>query len=173
MPKTVAKYNMNASTETEEFRWTEHYLLGFGEMDATHREFVEVVAALQRAADGDQLAALDVFIAHAQAHFGAEDRWMTETEFPPSDCHIEEHAAVMKSAHEVREVVATQGRYDIGRSFAAELQRWFPGHADYLDSALAAWMVKRQTGGRPVVLKRNLGLRASDEAPAAPTGTSG
>ena len=40
----------------------------------------------------------------------------------------------------------------IGRDFAAELERWFPGHADYLDSALAAWMCKRQFGGKPVVL---------------------
>lgn len=153
---------MEQSTTTEEFVWTEQYLLGFGEMDATHKEFVETVAALQRAPDDTFLAALDQFIDHAKAHFGTEDRWMTETGFPPADCHIDEHAAVLKSAHEVREVVAEQRRFDIGRSFAAELQRWFPGHADYLDSALAAWMVKRQTGGRPVVLKRNLGLRAAD-----------
>lgn len=137
------------------FVWRDEYLLGMPEMDSTHQAFVEVVAALLQAPDDEQLAALDRFIEHAQAHFGEEDRWMAETSFPPADCHVQEHAAVLKSAHEVREVV-TQGRFDIGRSFAAELQRWFPGHADYLDSALAAWMVKRRHGGKPIVLKRGL-----------------
>jgi hemerythrin len=113
------------------------------------------------APDDQQLAALDHFIEHAKSHFGEEDRWMAETGFPPADCHVQEHAAVLKSALEVREVVL-QGRFDIGRSFAAELQRWFPGHADYLDSALAAWMVKRRHGGKPIVLKRGLAALAKN-----------
>jgi len=45
-----------------------------------------------------------------------------------------------------------RGDLAIGRAFAAELERWFPGHADYLDSALAAWLCKRRFGGKPVVL---------------------
>ena len=65
----------------------------------------------------------------------------------------DEHAAVMRSVAEVRERVA-QGDIAVGRSLAQELARWFPGHADYLDSALAAWMCKRQFGGKPVVLQR-------------------
>ncbi|KWT98735.1 hypothetical protein APY03_0047 [Variovorax sp. WDL1] len=32
-------------------------------------------------------------------------------------------------------------------------------HADYLDSALAAWMCKQQFGGKPVVLHRPGGAR--------------
>lgn len=153
--------NLKVSADIVDFVWSDRYLLGFGEMDATHREFVDVVAALRNASDAGFLAALDVFIAHAQSHFGAEDQWMTETGFPPADCHMEEHAAVLKSAHEVRERVVLED-YSVGRSFAAELQRWFPGHADYLDSALAAWMVKRRHGGKPVVLKRNLGLKSGE-----------
>ena len=49
-------------------------------------------------------------------------------------------------------VLALPGSESGARDFAAELERWFPGHADYLDSALAAWMCKRQFGGKPVVL---------------------
>lgn len=141
--------------EIEEFAWTDQFLLGFGEMDKTHQEFVTVVWALQSCADQDFLAALDRFTRHAKEHFGEEDRWMSETDFPARDCHIEEHAAVMKSAQEVRERVV-QGDVAIGRDFAAELRRWFPGHADYLDSALAHWMVKRRLGGKPVVIRRKI-----------------
>jgi hypothetical protein len=40
-----------------------------------------------------------------------------------------------------------------------ELIQWFPSHADHLDSALAHWISKLRTGGRPVVLRRSLHLR--------------
>jgi hemerythrin len=56
---------------------------------------------------------------------------------------------------EVREGLAA-GRLDVAvvQDLAQHLFMWFPGHADYLDSALAAWMSKRQYGGQPVVLRR-------------------
>ncbi|HVZ46546.1 MAG TPA: hypothetical protein VHA82_22255 [Ramlibacter sp.] len=78
---------------------------------------------------------------------------MSETDFPPRDCHIDEHAAVLKSSAEVLEL-ARSGDVRHAPSFVAELARWFPGHADYLDSALAAWMCKRQFGGKPVVFHK-------------------
>lgn len=140
-----------------DFAWSDAFLLGFTEMDATHQEFVQVVRALLDATPEPEVLTqrMQAFIAHAERHFGEEDGWMRETEFPARDCHIDEHAAVMRSAHEVLE------RAEIGdartvRSFAEELVKWFPGHADYLDSALAAWMVKRRHGARPLVLRRNV-----------------
>jgi hemerythrin len=60
----------------------------------------------------------------------------------------------MQSVREVMERVEA-GELHHARSLAAELARWFPGHADYLDSALAHWMVKRRHGGKPVVLRRS------------------
>lgn len=138
--------------------WSDALLLGYGPMDTVHEEFVQVVRHLLSCADDGVPEALDAFIAHAEAHFGEEDRWMRETAFPARDCHIDEHAAVMKSAHEVRELVQ-RGERAIARDFAGELARWFPGHADYLDSALAHWMFKRQHAGKPVVLRRDLVMR--------------
>lgn len=139
-----------------EFAWGDNFLLGYIPMDNTHREFVETVAAMLAAEDAAFGAALEAFIAHAQRHFGEEDAWMRETDFPAAGCHIDEHAAVMKSALEVRERVQA-GDFATGRDFARELVKWFPGHADYLDSALAAWMVKRQHGARPIVIRRSIG----------------
>ncbi|MDQ2765147.1 MAG: hypothetical protein M3Y22_17220 [Pseudomonadota bacterium] len=68
---------------------------------------------------------------------------------------MNEHAAVLRSATAVEPLVAA-GQPAVGRAFVAELARWFPGHANYLDSALAAWMCKRQFGARPVVLHRGM-----------------
>lgn len=138
--------------------WHDGLLLGYGPMDTVHREFVDCVQALQRAADDQLPAALDAFEAHAQAHFGDEDRWMIETDFPARECHINEHAAVLKSVRGVRALLA-QGRTDPCRRLARELASWFPGHADYLDAALAHWLCKQRLGGKPVVIRRDLGTR--------------
>ena len=46
-------------------------------------------------------AAFELMRANLRAHFAAEDEWMRETDFPARDCHIDEHAAVLRSADEV------------------------------------------------------------------------
>lgn len=135
--------------------WTDGLLLGHAAMDRTHREFVEVVQAMIDGADADLAAGLRAFIAHASGHFGEEDQAMAASAFPAADCHVDEHAAVLRSAHEVLALVAA-GNVTIGREFAAELARWFPSHVAHLDSALAHWLVKRRHGGAPVVLRREL-----------------
>ena len=138
--------------------WSDEYLLGYGPMDATHREFVDIVHALLSCDDAGFAAHLDAFARHAEAHFREEDGWMEKTDFPPRECHVDEHAAVLKSVYQVIEVVK-QGDVAEGRRLAAALAGWFPGHAFHLDSALAHWMVKRSLGGKPVVLRRNVVAR--------------
>jgi hemerythrin len=143
---------------TEDFEWTDKFILGYRPMDDMHQEFVEIVSKMVQAADHELPGALDEFAQHAKAHFDLENQLMVETEFPPRDCHIDEHAAVMKSVEEVMALVR-EGQFEIGRSLIAELVQWFPSHTDHLDSALAHWMCKRSLGGKPVVLRRNLQLR--------------
>ena len=140
------------------FVWTDAYALGFSQMDDTHHEFIECVDALLNAADADFAKALDAFAEHAEKHFDQEAVWMKTTDFPATDCHIDEHNAVLKSVHELQAMLANnvENSIRIGHSLAEELVRWFPGHADYMDSALAQWMVKKQFGGAPVVIRRNL-----------------
>ncbi|MDD3352090.1 hemerythrin domain-containing protein [Zoogloea sp.] len=137
--------------------WTDNYLLGYTAMDDTHREFVEVVDRMLTCPDADLAGALRAFIVHAEKHFADEKAWMEASEFPSTDCHVDDHTAVLSSAWEVEPLVQA-GNCAIGREFAMELARWFPGHADYLDSALAHWLVKKKAGGKPVVLRRNVTL---------------
>jgi hemerythrin len=127
--------------------------LGYGPMDSIHAEFEELLRRGRTAAEEDWLPLLEEVDVHLRSHFEAEDRWMTDTDFPPRDCHIDEHAAVLHSSAEVLQL-ARAGDFGAAPSFLASLAEWFPGHAAYLDSALAAWMCKRQFGGRPVVLHR-------------------
>lgn len=66
-------------------------------MDEVHHEFVDIVGAMQRAKDEELSTLPKDFTTHAQAHFDAENAWMVETDFPARECHIDEHAAVMRS----------------------------------------------------------------------------
>lgn len=141
-------------------QWHDGLLLGYQPMDATHEEFVHCVAALQQASDAELPARLEAFAEHAVRHFGEEERWMAQTQFPARECHIDEHAAVLKSVREVQALLA-QGNTAVCRRLAHELAQWFPGHADYLDSALAHWMCKQRLGGKPVVIRRDLGTRSA------------
>lgn len=153
---------MQASSDA--MSWQDDYLLGYGPMDATHQEFVQQVGRLQAAPDAQLPELLGELLAHTRAHFDEENRWMRETQFPPADCHIEQHDAVLASMVDVQRLLVQEGRVDLCRSLVEALADWFPGHATHLDSALAHWMFKRQFNGKPVVLRRVIasGAPASD-----------
>ena len=134
--------------------WGDHLLMGYAPMDDIHQEFVDLISQLETADDAQLPALLQAMELHLQHHFAEEDQWMNSTAFPPRDCHIDEHAAVLKSVAEVREKLA-QGDVAVCRSLIAALADWFPGHATHLDSALAHWLFKQRFGGKPVVIRRS------------------
>ena len=126
--------------------------LGVGEMDATHREFVERVDALMNADDANVAQALAALREHLRSHFDEEREWMTSSGFPSAACHLEEHEAVLRSVDEVQSLVAI-GEVRIARALAFELARWFPEHTDAMDRGLAKWMVKARLGGEPIAIQ--------------------
>jgi hemerythrin len=73
--------------------------------------------------------------------------------FPPRDCHVDEHERVLASVREVCSLVAA-GDVAAGRGLAPALADWFPGHSDYMDAALATWVMKKVANGAPVPLRR-------------------
>ena len=144
-------------------KWSESYLLGYAAMDASHREFVDCVAAMQTADDAALAQRLEEFAAHAQQHFDQEKQWMQSTAFPATECHVEEHDAVMASVIEVQDILRSNPqRRQVVRDMAQALVDWFPGHADYMDASLSHWLSQRAHGGAPVVLRRNM-AQASNE----------
>jgi hemerythrin len=152
---------MTPDPQASDFAWSDSFVLGYGPMDEVHEEFVGIVGAMKSAPDAELPALLDAFARHAQAHFAAEDSWMNQTDFPARDCHVGEHAAVLASVQAVRRRLAQDGDCEPARRLVAHLQAWFPGHADYLDSALSHWMCKLRWGGKPVVVRRNLATAAA------------
>lgn len=141
--------------QTDTLSWNDSFKLGHSKMDETHREFVECVQALSSASDSELKGALRALKFHLIRHFEQEDSWMESTAFPAKDCHIDEHAQVLKTVSDV-ELLLQKGNFQVCRQLALELAKWFPGHADYLDSALAIWMSKLEYGGAPVVIRRDI-----------------
>lgn len=139
-------------------QWDDECLLGYRPMDEIHEEFVLLVGRMQAAPDAELPSLLEALARHLEVHFDMENAWMNETEFPPRDCHIDEHAAVLASVRAVQGLLA-QGDVAICRALVDQLASWFPSHAAHLDSALAHWMVKRRLGGKPVVLRRRINPR--------------
>ena len=151
--------NAPVSNSDTSFVWSDDRLLGYPPMDEVHKEFYDVTFRLLVCTDETAAEALEAFADHAQRHFDQEDEWMRSSDFPARDCHIEEHAAVMNSVQQARDLLSQGiGGAEMLQDFGIYLYSWFPGHADYLDSALAAWMTKIKMGGKPVVLRRNMQL---------------
>ena len=142
--------------------WHDDLKLGYGPIDHIHAEFVVLVDVLLAAPDAGVAAALAAVHVHSREHFASEEQWMQETDFPARACHADEHAAVLQSMEGVARRVA-DGDCEAGRHLARALADWFPGHTEYLDSALAHWMCKKHLGGKPVVFRRLVAAPASTD----------
>ena len=77
-----ASYAAHLAAHSEPgFMWDDALILGHGEMDAIHRQFACVLDELLRSSDAALAQSLENFIAHAQEHFGDEERQMRETRY--------------------------------------------------------------------------------------------
>jgi hemerythrin-like metal-binding protein len=116
--------------------WSEALALELPAMDDTHRESVELLAAVEGAVDANLQATWDTSTIHTEAHFGQEDRWMHDTGFSSSNCRTTQHLVVLQVMREGVRRGAT-GQLDVIRQMAHELAGWFPQHAQSMDAALA------------------------------------
>ena len=116
--------------------WSDALSLSMPIMDATHQEFVDLLASVQNANDDSLLVTWDALLDHTQAHFEREDQWMLATGFSAENCHTSQHKIVLQVLHEG----AAKGREgDLApiRQMAHELTVWFPHHAQNMDAGLA------------------------------------
>ena len=154
---------MNVSaTAAPRFEWSDAMLVGHGAIDASHHEFVDVVGALEQCTTTTAASCLVAVQEHLLSHFEVEEVWMERLDFPAAECHVDEHRKVFEAVRKVTDLAAV-GQVDLSdvKRLAKALVDWFPGHADYMDSALATWISKKTHGGSPVVLRRDLALHAA------------
>jgi len=119
-----------------ELHWSDALSLDMSLMDETHRQFVDLLAAVADAPDTGLVAAWVRLVEHTDAHFGQEDRWMAQTGFASVNCHATQHRVVLKVLREGLSAGAA-GHLEVIRQLAHELAIWFPQHAQTMDAALA------------------------------------
>ena len=125
--------------------WTDSLVLQHPQMDATHEEFVALLADAETALPGPDavlLAAFEALVEHTVEHFAQEDRWMAATGFAPENCHAFQHQAVLGVMQECakRAKLADKPDFEPPRLAVGELATWFPQHAQMMDAALAQHM---------------------------------
>lgn len=116
--------------------WSEALALDLSAMDDTHKEFVDLLAQVNAAADAQLLPVWDALIAHTDGHFGQEDHWMQSTGFGADNCHSLQHRVVLQIMREGAQR-GVAGEFDVIRGMAADLASWFRHHAQTMDAALA------------------------------------
>lgn len=75
--------------------WTDTLHLAYKPMDRVHREFIDLLAAAERADDAELASAWGAVVDHTAAHFADEDRWMRETHFSGAADHQLQHRVVL------------------------------------------------------------------------------
>lgn len=127
--------------------WSKDLALDMPQMDDTHQEFVELLAAVEAAPDAGLQQAWQQLVDHTDAHFSREDRWMVETRFSSGNCHTVQHKVVLQVMQQGA-VQCQAGDLAMVRQMAKELAVWFPQHAQAMDAALAAHL--KRVGYDPV-----------------------
>lgn len=117
-------------------QWSDALALDLEFMDATHRDFVDLLGACESASDAALPALWDALVDHTDAHFSQEDRWMAQTGFSSTNCHTTQHKVVLQVLREGSALLAA-GDAAPARQMIRELAVWFPAHAQSMDAALA------------------------------------
>ncbi len=126
--------------------WSDALLLELDFMDDTHREFVDLLGAVETAGDDRLIDGFRALVDHTDEHFGGEDRWMAATQFAASNCHTTQHDVVMQVLREALKR-GQAGDLALLRDLSRELGIWFTQHAQTMDAALALHL--RQIGFDP------------------------
>ncbi len=132
--------------------WTDALHLNYEPMDSVHREFIDLLAAAERASDAELVGAWGAVVDHTAAHFAAEDSWMRETRFAGAADHQLQHRVVLNLLRDGL-AMARNGQLEAVREMALELAAWFAKHTQAMDAALALHMrrqpePRRRTGAR-------------------------
>lgn len=133
--------------------------LGDPVLDADHAELHSLSLQLQAATVAELPATVQALRAHAGAHFAREDEDIRIQGGPNATCHLDEHAAVLKSLDEVLALLAepatpVEALERVQAGLSRELLRWLPEHVSQMDASVAAGRTRERLGGAPVLIQR-------------------
>lgn len=114
-------------------------LVGFKPIDDLHREFEDILDALNDPAEADYGQHLLALHEHLLRHCATEERFMVQEDYPHAERHKRAHEHLLESVSDVRR------RFDAGdigavKRYATELMSWFAIHAQSEDAQLAGFL---------------------------------
>lgn len=122
--------------------WQESFELGFAPMDATHREFVDLLNRADTVQAESFVGYFDTLVEHTKAHFEAEKKLMEESKFLSMREHVDDHDRILAEMMQMQRFAA-RGMTKIVRSYIKEkLPDWFTVHAASMDIALTLHLNK-------------------------------
>lgn len=113
--------------------------VGFKPIDDMHREFEDIVAALNDPAEADYGRHLLALHEHMLRHAALEERLMREEHYEHLGAHKREHDRFIERLADMRRGFDA-GDVEGVRRYSAELMGWFAAHAQNMDAPLARWL---------------------------------
>ena len=112
------------------FVWEQKYSVDIPQMDAHHRQIIELLEAFRKCAhssESDQLvpAALEMLNLHARRHLRLEELMLRVRGYPGYAAHTEEHAVYVKK---IASLQTQLHRRDISIRIANFLTEWWKYH---------------------------------------------
>ena len=147
IPINFNSFTMTDTTTLERqptLTWSDDLVMNMDTMDATHREFVDLLAATELASEAQLLQSFTELIAHTETHFGGENQWMQDSAFGPGGCHTDEHDMILKVMREALRRGQVDNNLSLVRQLTSELAIWFDNHAKSMDAVLAMYLKEVQ-----------------------------
>ncbi|TLM63044.1 MAG: bacteriohemerythrin [Deltaproteobacteria bacterium] len=129
--------------------WTEDLTVGYGLIDAQHRElFARYNSLLQACRDGKGREAiepvLDFLVEYVTVHFAEEERFMERYAFPERDEHIRQHRDLFRQVDEVRRELRERGAsVAVTTSISHSLLNWLLRHVKQTDVKLGRFLAAK------------------------------
>jgi len=121
--------------------------LGVPQMDATHQEFLALVAEVARADPEDFPQMFEALADHTRDHFANEKELMLACGFAAIAEHEGEHRRVIREMERFLDGIF-EGRASLARTYVRRgLSEWFANHLATMDAALAACLKRAPARG--------------------------
>src|ERR1039457_5407025 len=119
-------------------RWNESFLIGITEFDQHHEHLVALLnQAYDKLITDEPMENTDILLselrAYAGYHFGAEEQWMIEQEFPGIEEHFKQHSSFCREMDEFQKDLAG-GKALVGIGVLLFLVEWLTNHILKVDT---------------------------------------
>jgi hemerythrin len=127
-------------------QWTQEYSVGVEEIDSQHRELFDRInnldSAMKQGRAKEEVVRLIKFLdAYVNIHFGAEEKYMTDYDYPGYALHKTKHNWFEKEFSEIRTKLDAEGvTPDLIMLSNNLLITWFSNHVRTIDMMLGSFL---------------------------------